>query len=592
MGTRAAAPWPVRWATPGRVLVAGMSLSAIFVFAFGRRASFSGDEFSIVSLVARLEPSELFEPYVGHLVTIPLLVYRATLEVFGPGDYFAFQALTLASIFLLVWFLYLWARERVPPWVAVAPCLLLTIFPQDVLHYLAGNGFVIVFALACGLGALYAFERNSRKWDLVSFGLIILGLMTYTVGAAFAVGVLVAGLLARDRRRVWVAALPLLAYAIWRLTVASSSGEAEDVGPDFLNLLLLPAWTFQSIGGSLAALLGIDFEFAIPAPEARVGEFIVPVLATAFLVLGGIVVGRGRAGSGLVVVAAVALALFASQTVVWGSFEARPGPGEDRYLYPGALVVVLLGLELARTLDWSPFRVKALWLVTIASLSSSIGILAASGNREALANLVRAEVLAVTLLDSTAEPPAVRQQPRDALRRSFDSVDGARFGYLGFTESELAGSAVAWGSTVDAFLAESLDLRLRPVPPGVVPRDCAPAASGVVSIRTRAELPVGGAILYSTRLLRPLLGRYGEGATVRVGNLPALRPALLRVPRDDGQTRWFLTTGRRSSGTMTDLVVCRLGRARSAAIGSGIPEGPAGRADSAIDEAKGRPEGP
>ncbi|MFZ9668603.1 MAG: hypothetical protein ACO3CR_01955 [Solirubrobacterales bacterium] len=553
------------------MLLAGMVLSAVLVFGFGRRAYFSGDELSIVSLVGRLKPSELFEPYVGHLVPIPLLAYRAVLDVFGTGEYFAFQAMTLLAIFLLAWFLFLWARQRVPAWVAVAPCLLLTIFPQDILHYLAGNGFTIVFALACGGGALYAFDRRTALGDVSAFALLVLGMMTYTVAVAFAIGVLVAALLDRDRRRAWVAGLPLIAYALWRLTVASASTEIEDAGPDFVNLFLLPAWTFQSIGGSLAALFGLDFDFSGLAAENGATTFAAASLAVVFLGYGAVVVARGKAGSGLVVVAAIALALFASQTLVWGTFEARPGPGEDRYLYPGALAVILIGLELVRRVEWDRIRVGAVWLVTGLSLVGAIGILAVSQNRESLAGKARAEVLGVTLLASTEDPPKVGDQPRDAIRKSFDPEDGSQFGYLGFTEADLAAGESRWGETVDAFLAESLRLKLRPVPEGVIAWRCRPATGS-----ERAVLPVRGAILYSVRPLELVLGRYGEAATVPVGPLGTRMPATIRLLRDDGRKRWFLSVTRGSAGTLADLTVCRYRPTPSPAVSSPFPEGPPG----------------
>ncbi len=569
-----------------------MALSAVLVFGFGRRAYFSGDELSIVSLVGRLQPSELFEPYVGHLVPIPLLAYRAVLEVFGTGEYFAFQAMTLLAIFLLAWFLFLWAKERVPAWVAVAPCLLLTIFPQDILHYLAGNGFTIVFALACGVGALYAFDRKTGLGDVAAFILLVLGMMTYTVAVAFAIGVLVAALLDRDRRRAWVAGLPLIAYAVWRLTVASASTEIEDTGPDFVNLLLLPAWTFQSIGGSLAALFGLDFDFSGVAAEDGAATFAAASLAVVFLGYGAVVIARGRAGSGLVVVAAIALALFASQTLVWGTFEARPGPGEDRYLYPGVVAVVLIGLELVRRVEWDRIKVGAVWLVTILSLIGAIGILAVSGNRKSLAGSARAEVLGVTLLASTEQPPKVADQPRDAIRKSFDPEDGSRFGYLGFTEADLAGEDSEWGETVDAFLAGSLRLGLRPVPKGVVAWRCRPASVPANAIGDRVLLPVRGAILYSERPLELLLGRYGEAATVPMGPLGAQRPGTIRLPRDDGRKRWFVTVAAGSPGTLADLTVCRYRPAASLAVSSPFPKGPPRPPDQAKSVTPASPGGP
>lgn len=557
----------------GIVLVAGMFLSAGLVLWFGRNLSFSGDELSLISLVAELGRRELIEPYVGHLVPVSLVTYRGVLEMFGAGEYAPFQILTLLSIFLLAWILFAWGKRRVPPWVALAPALLMLIFPQDILHYLAGNGFVIVFALACGLGALLAFEQDARKWDLVAFGLIVAGLLTYTVAAAFAIGVLVATVVERDWKRLWVAGLPLLGYAIWRLTLAAASTEVEDTPPEFDNLLLLPAWIFQSIGGALAALFGIGFDFLgltsrDPATAAR---YLGPALAIVFLAALGALIATGRARRNLIVVIAIAVALYASQTVVWASFADRPGPGETRYLYPTTLVVLMIGLEMARGVRWDRGRTTLLLGVTAVSLVGAIGYLAIDGNRDGRTSRLKAEVLAVTLLESTERPPPVGQQPRDALRKSFDPVDGAAFGYTGFTEEEIRTDGLQWAPLVDQFLAGAEELDLRPVE-GVVPVACPPGPAGPGGPTSRAYLPPRGAILSTSQPLELRLGRYGETASWELGPLDPNRPAQLSLEPDDGTRSWYVSAGPGSIGGLSDLVVCRYEPVGSASLSSLAPE--------------------
>ncbi len=74
---------------------------------------------------------------------------------------------------------------------ALAPCLVLLVFGSDSLHVLTGNGFTVVGALGCGIGALLALERDDRGGDLGACALLCLGLATYTVALAFvaAIGV-------------------------------------------------------------------------------------------------------------------------------------------------------------------------------------------------------------------------------------------------------------------------------------------------------------------------------------------------------------------------------------------------------------------
>jgi hypothetical protein len=515
----------------------------------------------------------LLEPYVGHLVPVSLLAYRGVLGVFGAGDYAPFQILTLLSIFALAWIVFVWGRRRVPAPVALAPALLMVIFPQDLIHYLAGNGFVIVFALACGLGALYAFERDAREWDLAAFVLIVAGLLTYTVAVAFALGLLVAAVVERDWKRLWVAGVPLLAYALWRLTLAASSTEVEDTQPDFGNLLLLPAWAFQSVGGALAALFGVGFDFLGLPPRDPITayRYLGPGLALIFLAALGALVAAGRMRRSLLVVVVIALALYASQNLVWATFEDRPGPGETRYLYPTTLVVLMIGLEMARGIGWDRRRTAALLGLTAVSLVGAIGYLAIDGNRDGRGKARQAEVLAVTLLETTDDPPPAERQPRDALRRSFDPIEGSSFGYLGFTEEEILTEGQEWAPNVDRFLAEAQRFGLRPLV-RVVPVECRPGLADRRPGTTRAYLPPWGAILSASRPLEILLGRYGERATVDLGPLGPERAAILRLERDDGATRWFVSAGPDSVGTLADLEVCGYEPVRSASLSSLAPD--------------------
>jgi hypothetical protein len=232
----------------------------------------------------------------------------------------------------------------------------------------------------------------------------------------------------------------------------------------------------------------------------------------------------------------------------------------------------MIGLEMARGIEWDRRRTTVLLGVTAVSLIGAIGYLAIDGNRDGRGKIRQAEVLAITLLESTDDPPPAERQPRDALRRSFDPIDGAKFGYLGFTEREILGDARAWAPNVDSFLARAQRFGLRPLV-GVVPVACRPAPVIGGPGARKVYLPRRGAILSSPQSLDLLLGRYGEKATVELGPLGPDRAVILRLRPDDGAARWFVSTGPYSAGTLSDLVLCRYEPARSASLSSLAPDG-------------------
>jgi hypothetical protein len=544
-----------------------MLASAVLALWFGREVSFSIDEYSWIALSARFGLGEAFAPYVGHLIAIPRLVYWAALETVGNEHYWVFQILTLISLFVMIGLLFTWLRKRTGDLVALAPCLILLIFPVDHLHYLTGNGMVISLALAFGIGALLAWERNDVIGDIGAFVLLLLGMMTYTVAVPFAIGLIVAAVVQRAPARAWVGGLPIILFLIWRLLEGSGGVPSETGSIEWDNLLLIPAWTFQSLGAILASMTGLGFDFSNPAggPALEQGALIGPVLA----VLGLIgLAWRWRLGplpSGLWVALAILLALFSSQALVWGTLDAR-NPGAPRYLLPGAVLLVLVIGELLRNVRLDRIALGALWVVTAASLSISVGILASSiGWLETTDSSARAEVTAVEVLETSRGdllPPA--RQPRDSIRSEYDAAGAASYGYLGFTSEGIDGRPGWVGAKVDRFLVQSLGIGLSPLAPGLTPTGCRPAERVPGSRPPQAEVPSPGAVIRSTEPVSIWLGRFGAWPSTPLGVVRPDEPRKLLLPFDegiplDGRRRdWYIQARKEQPGFLEDVELCAL----------------------------------
>ena len=542
----------------------GMFLSAVLALWLGRKASFTVDEYSWISLIGENGLGDLLEPYVGHLIVLPRLAYWLVLEVNGASSYAIFQVLALASLFLMVGLLFAWLAKRVPAWVALAPCLVILVFPVDHLHYLTGNGIVISLAIAFGLAALIAWERESRSGDIWAFLFLILGLLTYTVAAAFAVGLLVAALIERRWGRVWVGLLPLALYGVWRLVAVSGGAESVEGGPDWDNLLLLPAWSFQSLGAVLAALTGLGFDFYDIAggPATEQGRALGPALATAAVLgLGWWFWKGGRAGGAFWVTGAILLALFASQVLVWGTIDARD-PGAPRYLLPGAVVVVMVAAAVLAGSKWGRVAFGGLWIVALSSVVISIGILANNTAWfETVERGARAEITAIRLLEKSGKQPlSPEAQPRDRIRPEFSFETSSEYGNLGFALEELDLEPGWVGKRVDTFVAESLRLGMRPQPPGSGPPEgCRPAVGSreFVPYRTRVTIPSPGAVLRASADLDLALGRFGPWPAVELGPIGEGDVRKLWLPFDGGRVEWYIQATPERTGTLADLEICR-----------------------------------
>jgi len=143
--------------------------------------------------------------------------------------------------------------------------------------------------------------------------LLVLGMLTYTVTAPFALGVIAASVVTRRWRSLWIGALPLILYGTWRVFASSYGIVGPETQPDFNNLLLIPAWSFQALGGSLVSLLGGRFGFAsIERGDLTVTESMVGVFGTLLLLVTAVSVYRNHRNPRL-----IAISLFASQLLIW-----------------------------------------------------------------------------------------------------------------------------------------------------------------------------------------------------------------------------------------------------------------------------------
>lgn len=322
-----------------------MALSAALILLTADGESFGIDEMFYLGRLVEdsgqivqhdsLSLGYLLGPYNGHLQLGGKLIYEATFAVAG-ANYTAFVLVNIAALCAAVGLVFELARRRVGPLAALAPCILLLflgfarevlLWPFDV-HTLA--------AVALGLGAFLALEREDRAGDVLACVLLTLSIVTIEVGIALLVGIAVLVLLRPDRlRRAWIFVLPGALYAAWWVWARKFGQEQSAI--ELANLDLIPKTVFHSAAAVLGALTGTNP--VIPATYITAVTWFGKALAVLAAAALAVRLWRG----------AIPRALWAWLAVLlfyWVSMGATARPPEgSRYVFFGAVAVLLVAAE-------------------------------------------------------------------------------------------------------------------------------------------------------------------------------------------------------------------------------------------------------
>lgn len=538
------------------LLTSAMAVAVTLIFWLSRGTTFWIDELTWLLQSPHLTVSDALQPHEGHLMLTSHLTYKAVFEIFG-ANYLPLRLLSVAAVLTTVFLLFTYVRRRVGPLVALAPSLVLLFFGSDSLHVLVGNGFTVLLAVSCGLGALLLLDRDTGWCQVFACVLLCLGAVTYTVALAFIAGIAILILQRTDRwRHLWIVAIPLGLYTAWWFW---SLGNA-DVGPDshvvLSNILLVPVWGFQSLSAVLEALFGLNYQFGGPANGTSQAGAVLAVLG-----LIGIWwrMMRGSVPPALWAALAVAVTLW-----VFGSVSANEFrfPDSSRYLYPGAVAIVLIGAEAISGLMWSRKALIGLFAITAVGMATNLVLLRdqAAKLRNAYAVQVHAAFGALDLAGGEArpnfDPPSLGDQsiipggqsplafPFGILAAAGESpteaylVAADHYGALGYSTLQISAQDEAVRAQVDAVLAGALGLRLAPTM-GLAHhcRGVRSRSEGEVAIR----LPKHGAILSASSRGGPIgVRRFAEATLVPLGDLAPQSAAILRIPPDGSPRSWWL----------------------------------------------------
>jgi hypothetical protein len=524
---------------PAVVLAAGaMLLSGALLLHWLGRLTFWRDEWNFLLHRRSWGADTFLDPAVEHLSTIPVLLYKVQLEIFGMSSPLSYQVVAVLGFLASVALLFVYVRLRLGEWLALAAILpILYLGPSwDDLLFPYQIGFF--GSVACGLAALLCLDRPTRGRDVAATILLTTGLLFSDAGLPFVAATAVSVGLDRDRlRRAYVAVIPAALWIVWYL----GWGHTADTFVSLHNAANVASYVLDGVSSSLATWLGLN----IPLGDVRASslEWGRPLLVLA-IGLGALRLQRLGRIPGQLLVALTVLVGFWALTGLNTSVFGPPTAG--RYQYIGVVGLVLVAAELARGLEIRRWVTIAVLAVAVAAGVANLSLLKTNAHGlQGIAQQQRGGLAAIELARDSVSPDLQLTQENSGVdylglldAGSYLSAVDA-FGSPAYSAAELPNAPEAGRVAADRVSALALQVALAPAP-DATGSDCVtaqPAANPVV-----IEVPRHGLLLTAQSAgTQAALHRFAtESFPVSLGMLPRGRQELLRIPPDRSPHPWAL----------------------------------------------------
>jgi hypothetical protein len=492
-----------------------------------------------------LDAGALLAPLNGHLVLMERSVYAGGFALFGAGS-IVFRLVEVAGVLLAVGVLFELLKRRLGPAVALAPALLILFLGTAWEVTLVPDVMTNTYCVAAGLGSVLALDRRDRRGDVAACLLLVASICCWTLGVAFAIGAGVRIALESGRRRLWLVAVPLALYAAWwiwvRVDYVPAHGRVQ--AGSLSNALTIPGFIANEASSVAASLSGLGHDF-ISTDPLRV--FVTdPAFGFPLAVLGVgaiIVIVRRRGASPSLWGALTALLAFWIALAV--GFEAGRTPLTARYVYPGAVLALVIAAEATRGLRASARQLAVLYGFTALALGANIVQLGDGASYfRGYSAMQRAQFTAIEVAGTRGDPAFMTQNVLAHAAAGPYLAAVARNGSPAYTTAQLAAQHETVREAADEALVPALAIHLAPGRRAAAPGHCrilrrAPAGSTSV-------LTIGApkTVLLRSRSAAPVaLRRFGSTSTVGVGSLRPRRVTALRLPADGYAGPWYVSVG-------------------------------------------------
>ena len=302
-------------------IVLALGAAALLLY-LGRGTTYFYDDWWFVTQRMEWTPHAFLEPHNEHLSALPVLVYKAVLEIAGLDAYWLLRVVLTLLVALCAGLVFAYSRRRIGDWPALALTFPFLVFGSGSIDLLWPFQIGFLGSLAFGVGALLAID--SERWKLAT--LFLVGALSCSaLGIVLLLGI---GVELAMRQKAWVAGVPGVLFGAWYAIYGASRARLS-------NFDAVPGWLFESLRGAALSLTDMPYQLAGVAG----------VLVGGWLLLR---VAKTRAPR----LAALLTAALAFWTVTALGRAHLPDVGmgatEPRYLYPGALLLALAVVESLR----------------------------------------------------------------------------------------------------------------------------------------------------------------------------------------------------------------------------------------------------
>jgi hypothetical protein len=220
------------------VFFGGLALLVLYALWLGRDLSFFSDDWP---MIAFYHTGNYLRPYNGHLIILPLAIFRALFVTVGLSSYTPYRFVGLVGY---AWFgilLYFYARRRVSPFLAALAALSIVWLSGADTNVLFPPLISFTLALSAGILMWSMLDRDTIINDICAGVALAVALASIGAGLPFVAAVAAENLALRRPLRRWLpfgppVALWLLWYAQYHETVAAPGSISATLRYFFLQL--------------------------------------------------------------------------------------------------------------------------------------------------------------------------------------------------------------------------------------------------------------------------------------------------------------------------------------------------------------------
>jgi hypothetical protein len=542
-----------------------LALSGALLMYMGRGLTFYYDEWEWILHDYGGGIHWMLLAHVGNISFFPAGIYKVMFHLVGLDHYAAFRLNVVVLHLICGALIYVMAARRIPrlPALLGATLILFLGAAWEDLLWAFQVGYLL--SVAGGLATLALLDsKRSQVLDLLAMLCLLVAAGSSSLGIPIMVGVAVELVHGRGQRRLWIVLIPAAFYSLWYLTYGVSQVTEESV-------IHAPRFAAELAAAAFGGLVGQGLDVGQPLAVAGLA-IVLYCLAR-----------RPPVSPRLAGLLTAALALWVVIAVARSTISI---PEESRYIYLGAVLIVLIGVELLRGVAIAPRTSALAALVVGACTLAGLPLLQmGSSHLRGISSTVTAELGALEIAAAYA-PPEYRPDPMYAppvyaglylhTVRSIGSSPAD-------TPADIEGAESSARAAADAILSRLEPPKLQPLgntfgnPPGTAGRSAIAPAPSLVTLSQATQLRGANCVRLtpfphrpmSVTLNLPLTGlaihdeggyavalagrRFGEGFNPLPRGVPARSTDLLSpLPDRAPRIPWQIRLGSRASVSLCD----------------------------------------